>query len=47
MPPAAADQFAAAIPDGVLDLVVGVGHHVEVEAPNRVARAIRAAVGPR
>jgi len=47
MPPAAAEQFAAAIPDGVLDLVVGVGHHVELEAPDRVARAIRALFGPR
>jgi esterase len=47
MPPAAAEQFAAEIPDGVLDLVAGVGHHVELEAPERVARAIRALLGPK
>jgi pimeloyl-ACP methyl ester carboxylesterase len=47
MPPAAAERFAAEIPDGVLELVIGVGHHVELEAPDRVARAIRVALGPR
>jgi esterase len=47
MPPAAAERFAAEIPHGVLELVVGVGHHVELEAPERVARAIRAAFGPK
>jgi len=47
MPPAAAERFAAEIPDGVLELVVGVGHHVELEAPDRVARDIRTALRPR
>jgi pimeloyl-ACP methyl ester carboxylesterase len=46
MPPPAAARFAAAIPGATLELIDGVGHHVELEAPERVARAIRAAVGP-
>ena len=46
MPPAAAERFSAAIPEGTLELLDGVGHHAELEAPERVARAIRSAVGP-
>ena len=40
MPPEAAERFAAAIPGATLELVDGVGHHVELEAPERVAAAI-------
>jgi pimeloyl-ACP methyl ester carboxylesterase len=47
MPPAAASRFAAAIPGATLELIDGVGHHVELEAPARVARAIHAALGPK
>ena len=46
MPPEAARTFANAIPGATLELLDGIGHHVELEAPDRVARAIRAAVGP-
>jgi pimeloyl-ACP methyl ester carboxylesterase len=42
MSPAAAERFAAAIPAVQLELVDGVGHHVELEAPDRVAAGIRA-----
>lgn len=41
MPPDSAEKFAAAIPGAVLELVDGVGHHVELEAPERVAARIR------
>ncbi|HET7857293.1 MAG TPA: alpha/beta hydrolase [Gaiellaceae bacterium] len=37
MPREAAERFAAAIPGATLELVDGVGHHVELEAPERVA----------
>jgi pimeloyl-ACP methyl ester carboxylesterase len=40
MPPASAERFAAAIPDAVLELVEGAGHHVELEAAERVASRI-------
>jgi pimeloyl-ACP methyl ester carboxylesterase len=40
MPPAAAERFAAAIPNATLDVIDGVGHHVELEAPERVAAAL-------
>jgi pimeloyl-ACP methyl ester carboxylesterase len=43
MPPAAAERFAEAIPNATLELIDGVGHHVELEAPDRIAGA----VGPR
>jgi len=46
MPSASAERFASAIPGATLELLDGVGHHVELEAPEQVARAIRAAVGP-
>ena len=41
MPPAAARLFAAAIPGATLELLDGVGHHVELEAPELVAERIR------
>ena len=41
MPPEAAERFTAAIPGATLELVDGVGHHVELEAPERVAARIR------
>jgi pimeloyl-ACP methyl ester carboxylesterase len=37
MPPHRARRFADAIPGGTLELVEGVGHHVELEAPARIA----------
>jgi pimeloyl-ACP methyl ester carboxylesterase len=40
MPPAAAERFAHAIPNATLELVDGVGHHVELDAPDRVAAAL-------
>ena len=40
MPPASAKRFVSAIPGAVLELVAGVGHHVELEAPERVAARI-------
>lgn len=40
MPPDSAERFATAIPGAVLELVDGVGHHVELEAPERVAAQI-------
>lgn len=42
MPPNAARRFADAIPDATLELLAGAGHHVELEAPEAVARAILA-----
>jgi pimeloyl-ACP methyl ester carboxylesterase len=47
MPPRSAGRFAAAIQGATLELIDGVGHHVELEAPDRVALAIRAALAPR
>jgi pimeloyl-ACP methyl ester carboxylesterase len=44
MPPASAERFAGAIPDARLELIDGVGHHVELEAPQRVAATIRSLV---
>lgn len=41
MPPDSAERFAAAIRGAVLEVVEGVGHHVELEAPGRVAGSIR------
>jgi pimeloyl-ACP methyl ester carboxylesterase len=46
MPRASAERFAEAIPGATLELLDGVGHHVELEAPHDVARAIGRAVGP-
>ena len=40
MPPRLAERFATAIPGAALELVDGVGHHVELEAPERVAARI-------
>jgi 3-oxoadipate enol-lactonase len=47
MTPDAAERFAAAIPDAVLEMVDGVGHHVELEAPERIAARIRELVALR
>ena len=41
MPPEAARRFVAAIPNGSVEIVDGVGHHVELEAPELVAACIR------
>jgi pimeloyl-ACP methyl ester carboxylesterase len=41
MPPERARRFADAIPGAALELVDDVGHHVELEAPELVARRIR------
>lgn len=40
MPPESAERFTAAIPGATLEIVDGVGHHVELEAPERVAAGI-------
>lgn len=40
MPPDSATRFAAAIPGAVLEVVNGVGHHVELDAAEQVARRI-------
>jgi pimeloyl-ACP methyl ester carboxylesterase len=40
MPPESAERFAAAIPGAKLEVVEGVGHHVELAAPERVAARI-------
>jgi len=46
MPPQSAERFTAAIPRATLELVDGVGHHVELAAPERVAsRALELAGG--
>ena len=45
MPPGAARRFAAAIPNGRVEIADGVGHHVELEAPELVAARIRELVG--
>jgi pimeloyl-ACP methyl ester carboxylesterase len=47
MPPQAARAFADAIPGATLELLDGIGHHVELEAPDRVARAIQLLAGPK
>jgi pimeloyl-ACP methyl ester carboxylesterase len=47
MPSASARRFANAIPGATLELIDGIGHHVELEAPDRVGRAIRTGLGPR
>lgn len=44
MPAAAAERFAAAVPEAKAEILDGVGHHVELEAPDRVADAIRTLV---
>ena len=41
MPPEAARRFAAAIPGATVEIVDGIGHHVELEAPGRIASYIR------
>lgn len=45
MPPEAAERFATAIPRARLEVVDGVGHHVELEAPARVEKEIRQLAG--
>jgi pimeloyl-ACP methyl ester carboxylesterase len=47
MPPDAAERFTAAIPDARLEIVDGVGHHVELQAPDRVAAELRELIGSR
>jgi pimeloyl-ACP methyl ester carboxylesterase len=44
MPPESAERFAGAIPGAELEIVDGAGHHVELEAPERVAARIRGLV---
>jgi pimeloyl-ACP methyl ester carboxylesterase len=46
MPPSAAKRFAEAIPCATLELVDGVGHHVELEAPALVASRTRELASP-
>jgi pimeloyl-ACP methyl ester carboxylesterase len=41
MPPESAERFAAAVPGAEAEVLDGVGHHVELEAPERVAARIR------
>jgi pimeloyl-ACP methyl ester carboxylesterase len=41
MPPESARRFAAAIPGATVEILEGAGHHPELEAPERVAAAIR------
>jgi 3-oxoadipate enol-lactonase len=41
MPPDAAAKFAAAVPRAQHEVLDGVGHHVELEAPERVAARLR------
>jgi pimeloyl-ACP methyl ester carboxylesterase len=41
MPPASARRFADAIPGATVELVADAGHHVELQAPELVARRIR------
>jgi len=41
MAPDAARRFAGAIPAAVCEVVDGAGHHVELEAPARVAERVR------
>jgi pimeloyl-ACP methyl ester carboxylesterase len=45
MPPEAARTFANAIPGATLELLDGIGHHVQLEAPDPVATAIRQLAG--
>jgi pimeloyl-ACP methyl ester carboxylesterase len=40
MSPESAERFTAAIPGGTLEVVERVGHHVELQAPERVASRI-------
>lgn len=47
MPPPAAQRFAAAIPGATLEIVDGAGHHVELEAPERVAARVLELAGAR
>jgi 3-oxoadipate enol-lactonase len=37
MRPESAERFAAAVPSAELEVVEGLGHHVELEAPERIA----------
>lgn len=45
MPPDRARAFAAALPDAALEVVEGAGHHLELEAPERLAARILALAG--
>ena len=45
MPPERARAFADAIPQSTVELVEHAGHHVELDAPDRVAARIRELVG--
>jgi len=44
MPPESARRFAEAIPGATVEILEGVGHHPELEAPERVATALRGLV---
>ena len=45
MTPDRAHRFAEAIPAATVEVVDGVGHHVELEAPELVAERVRSLVG--
>jgi len=40
MPPESARRFADAIPDATVEIVEGAGHHVELHAPELLARRV-------
>jgi pimeloyl-ACP methyl ester carboxylesterase len=40
MPPESAQRFADAIPGATVEIVEGAGHHVELDAPELLARRI-------
>ena len=40
MPPAKAQRFAEAIPGATVEIVEGASHHVELDAPERIAELI-------
>lgn len=44
MPPDAARRFAEAVPGATLELADGAGHHTELDAPELVARHVRALI---
>lgn len=40
MPPPQARRFAAALPDGMVEIIEGAGHHVELDAPELLSDRI-------